>query len=79
MIKCGIASLGLFKIDRIHYSMFDVERSMFDVHQFLFRFDWTLAASGAAHMKLHQKVFVRSSKSRLKTAPTIYNNAMHLW
>jgi hypothetical protein len=36
-----VASLGLFKIDRstqklttgrIHYSMFDVERSMFDVH-----------------------------------------------
>ena len=25
------------KIDRIHYSMFDVGRSMFDVHQFLSR------------------------------------------
>ena len=24
---------------------------MFDVHQFLFRSDWTLAASGGAHMK----------------------------
>jgi hypothetical protein len=52
-----VASLGLFKIDRstqklttgrIHYSMFDVERSMFDVHQFLFRFAWTLAASGGS-------------------------------
>jgi hypothetical protein len=52
-----VASLGLFKIDRstqklttgrIHYSMFDVERSVFDVHQFLFRFDWKLAAGGGA-------------------------------
>jgi len=33
--KCGIASLSHFKIGRIHYSMFDVGRSMFDVHQFL--------------------------------------------
>ena len=31
----GIASLRLFQIGRIHYSMFDVGRSMFDVHQFL--------------------------------------------
>jgi len=29
-----------FLIDRIHYSMFDVGRSMFDVHKFLF-FDQT--------------------------------------
>jgi hypothetical protein len=50
-----VASLGLFKIDRIHYSMFDVERSVFDVHQFLSRFDWTLADSGVARMKLHFK------------------------
>jgi hypothetical protein len=28
----GIASLSLFKIGRIHYSMLDVERSMFNVH-----------------------------------------------
>jgi hypothetical protein len=35
------------------YSAFDVGRSMFDVHQFLFRSDWTLAASGGARMK-HQ-------------------------
>ncbi|CAB1074658.1 hypothetical protein D1AOALGA4SA_2477 [Olavius algarvensis Delta 1 endosymbiont] len=27
----GIASLNQFKIGRIHYSMFDVGRSMFDV------------------------------------------------
>ena len=33
----GIASLSLFKIDRIHYSTFDVECSMFD--QFLIGFD----------------------------------------
>jgi len=33
MSKDGIASLILFlKMDRIHYSMFDVGRSMFDVH-----------------------------------------------
>jgi len=31
---------SLYKIDRIHYSMFDVGRSMFDVHWFLF-FDQT--------------------------------------
>jgi hypothetical protein len=46
-----------YKIDRstqklttggIHYSTFDVGRSMFDVHQFLSRIDWTLAASGDA-------------------------------
>jgi len=30
----------LCKIDRIHYSIFDVGRSMFDVHWFLF-FDQT--------------------------------------
>jgi len=30
--KGGNALLSLFKIDRIHYSMFDVGRSMFDVH-----------------------------------------------
>jgi len=33
MSKGGIALLSLFnKIDRIHYSMFDVGCSMFDVH-----------------------------------------------
>jgi hypothetical protein len=33
MMKYGIAALGHFlKKDRIHYSMFDVGRSMFDVH-----------------------------------------------
>jgi len=36
----GIASLSRFKIDRMHYSTFDVGRSMFDVHWFLF-FDQT--------------------------------------
>jgi len=29
-----------FKTDGTHYSMFDVGRSVFDVHQFLFRSDW---------------------------------------
>jgi len=43
----GIASLSRFKIDRIHYSMFDVGRSMFDVHQFLF-FDLTGRSRPAA-------------------------------
>jgi hypothetical protein len=51
MTNDGIAARKLFKIDRstqkltagrIHYSMFDVGRSMFDVHQFLSRFDWSL-------------------------------------
>ncbi|CAB1084469.1 hypothetical protein D1AOALGA4SA_11989 [Olavius algarvensis Delta 1 endosymbiont] len=28
----GFASLSRFKIDRIHYSTFDVGRSMFNVH-----------------------------------------------
>ncbi len=37
-----------FKIDRIHYSMLDVQCSMFDVNQFLSRFDWEFAASGSA-------------------------------
>jgi len=38
-----------FKMDRIHYSMFDVGRSMFDVHQFLSRFNrpFFLAGGGA--------------------------------
>jgi hypothetical protein len=27
---------------------------MFDVHQFLFRSDWTLAARGGARMKFHE-------------------------
>ncbi|CAB1076768.1 hypothetical protein D1AOALGA4SA_4565 [Olavius algarvensis Delta 1 endosymbiont] len=29
----GIASLSRFKIDRIHYSTFDVGRSVFDVRR----------------------------------------------
>ena len=49
-----------FKTDRIHYSTFDayspplegwtfdVRRSMFDVHQFLSRFDWPLFRPEAA-------------------------------
>jgi hypothetical protein len=91
MSKGGFASLSLFKIGRstqklttgrIHYSMFDVGRSMFDVRCSLISFSIKLAAvlaRGDAHMKLRQKVFVRSSKSRLKTAPTIYNSARHQW
>ena len=57
-----VASLNLFlnQTEYIH-SMFDVGRSMFDVHQFLFRSDWTLAASGAAYVKLH-KIRCRSKK-----------------
>ena len=39
----GIASLSRFKIERIHYSMFDV-------HQFLNRSDWKLAASGVTYI-----------------------------
>ncbi len=51
---------------------YDGERPMF-----LFRFDWALAARGGAYLK-HSIVFVRPRKSRLKTAPTIYNNAINL-
>jgi hypothetical protein len=36
------ASLSLFEKDRMHYSMFDVGPSMFDVHQFLFRLNGPL-------------------------------------
>jgi len=36
-----------FKTDRIHYSMLDVQRSMFNVHWFLSGPNWSLAASGA--------------------------------
>jgi hypothetical protein len=50
MMKCGIAALSLFKIDRIHY--FDIRHSLFDIRyslfqSFFFRFD-------AARMKLHK-------------------------
>ncbi|CAB1078796.1 hypothetical protein D1AOALGA4SA_6524 [Olavius algarvensis Delta 1 endosymbiont] len=38
MSNGGFASLSLFKIDRIHYSMFDVGRSMFDVRRSLVPF-----------------------------------------
>ena len=36
------------------HSTFDVGRSMFDVHLFLFQSDRTLAASRAAHIKQRQ-------------------------
>jgi len=54
MSKDGFAALSPFyKIDRIHYSMLTVRlwrvgRSMFDVHQFLFRFDWLFFKPAAA-------------------------------
>jgi hypothetical protein len=87
MSKGGIASLRLFKIDRIHYSMFDVGSSMLTARRRRIRCSLVslsiklaaVQASGDAYMKLRQKVFVRSSKSRLKTAPTIYISAMHQW
>ena len=37
----------LKQTEYIHLT-FDVGRSMFDVHQFLSRLDWTLAARGGA-------------------------------
>jgi hypothetical protein len=43
-------ALSFFKIDRIHH--FDIRHSIFAFSKFLFRSDWTLAASGGAHMKL---------------------------
>jgi hypothetical protein len=39
---------------------------MFDVHQFLFRFDWTLAASGGARMILH---LVGTANRRISNPP----------
>ncbi|CAB1076401.1 hypothetical protein D1AOALGA4SA_4197 [Olavius algarvensis Delta 1 endosymbiont] len=54
LTNAGIASLSRFKIDRIQYSIFDVGRSMFGVHQFLF-LDLTgrQRPAAAACMKLH--------------------------
>jgi hypothetical protein len=49
MTNDGIASRNLF----LKRQNTIIRRSMFDVHQFLFRSDWTLAASGAARVKLH--------------------------
>jgi hypothetical protein len=50
-----VASLSLFKQTEYIHSTFDVGRSMFDVHQFLFRSNWPpLVASGppaAEHLK----------------------------
>ena len=46
---------AFFKIDRIHYSMFDVGRSMFDVHQFLSRFNWPLLWPAAAFVWNYKK------------------------
>ena len=37
-------ALSFLKWTEFIYSTFDVGRSMFDVHLFLLRFDWTLAA-----------------------------------
>jgi hypothetical protein len=64
MMKCGIAALSLFKIDRIHY--FDIRHSLFDIRyslfqSFFYRFDWTLAARGGVRMKLH-KIWCFSNK-----------------
>jgi len=58
MTNDGIASRNLFlKQTEYIYSMFDVGRSMFDVHHFLSRSDWPLAARGSAHMKLQRNGF----------------------
>ena len=46
-------ALSFLKIDRIHH--FDIHYSIFAFSKFLFRSDWTLAARGADHMKLHFK------------------------
>ena len=43
-----------FKIDRIHYSMFDVGRSMFDVHSFFSDQTGCFLAGGGARVKLIQ-------------------------
>ena len=44
-----MAHVARFEIDRIHYSTLEVERSMLDVRQFLFRSARTLAAGGHAY------------------------------
>jgi hypothetical protein len=44
------AKSSLNQIEYIH-SMFDVGPSMFGLHQFLPRSDWTLSASGRTHLK----------------------------
>jgi hypothetical protein len=52
-------SLGsvFFKIDRIPYSMFDVGRSMFDVHQFLSLIRLAVfLARGSARVKLQMSM-----------------------
>jgi hypothetical protein len=41
---------------------------MFDVHQFLFRSDWTLAASGGAYMKLHVNITANRRNSKASTS-----------
>jgi hypothetical protein len=43
-----------------------IRRSMFDVHQFLFRSDWTLAASGAAYIR-HPAVFQKNLTASVQT------------
>jgi hypothetical protein len=54
MSKEGIASVNLFfKQTEYIYSTFDVGRSMFEVHQFFLRSDWTLVTKGGAYRKLH--------------------------
>jgi hypothetical protein len=59
----------------IRYFLFDIRYSFFS--EFISRLDWTLAARGGAYMKLHLQNYVRPSKSRLKTAPTIYKRAIN--
>jgi len=59
------------KIDRI--PLFDVQFSSVSVIEQTGRF----LARGGARVKLQLQVFVRSGKSRLKTAPTIYNSARY--
>ena len=47
----SLREIFLKQTEYIH-STFDVERSMFDVHPFLFRSDWALARG--AHVKLNR-------------------------
>ena len=91
-------SLSLLKIDRstqklttgrIHYSMFDVGRSMFDVHQFFIWFDWTLAASGRVEPwtlnpePLNPEPIIdtkpRNTKLSNCSSPSWHNTSHFLW
>jgi len=63
-----------FKIDRIHYSMFDVGRSMFDVHYLLLLIN--LAAFHARGRAAPESCAIElSDRSRGQLAPLLQSTA----